>query len=277
MRFLLIFHQFATRLPTLMTDQLLSISLAGQGQYGGGYGSYVIIPEVQLCVKLPTGVPPEIGCMLSCSALTAYNAVLKVKSSLESAVRIRGMSNLLVVGCGGLGAWVIVIIKNLLCNRTIRVICADVSKEKLDSAEKLGADDVILWNTADSAETLVDATTVSGYNKIDAVIDFVGNAKTVDTSIRCLHKGGTIALVGLLDGGEYSVSLPMLVSNSISIQGVRTATHQVFKELVDLLAVQQIQTYPPVEIVQLHDINAVLDRLRAGKVKGRAVIKHSDV
>ena len=246
----------------------------GQGGGGGGYGSYVTVPEVQLCVKLPTNLPPEIGCMLPCSALTAYNAIKTALPTLELGIRMRGVANLLVVGCGGVGAWVTVILKRLMCYQIIKVVCADTNKEKLDAAATLGADDVIQWNKSDDVDVLVNNTTVSGYNKIDAVVDFVGNSQTVDIGVKCLHKGGCLVLVGLA-GGEYTVSLPLVVSNSISIQGVRCGSLVQFKELVDLFVVQQCETFPPVETISLEAINDALDRLRKGEVKGRAVIKYS--
>ena len=114
----------------------------GQGHHSGGYGNFVPVPEIELCVKLPPCIPPEIGCLLPCSALTAYNAIMTSRVSLDRAARIRGVSNLLVIGCGGLAFWVIVLLKHVLCNRTVKVICADRQKEKLEQAAQHGADDV---------------------------------------------------------------------------------------------------------------------------------------
>ena len=188
---------------------------------------------------------------------------------------MRGVSNLLVIGTGGLGIWVVIILKHLLCNQTFKVTCVDTNKDKLDSAAALDADDVILWDSDETVETLVDNTTVSGYNRMDAVLDFVGTPKTVQTGFECLHRGGTLIVVGL-QGGEIPISLPKLITKAVSIQGVRIAGQGVLKELIDLFAVQQIDTYPPIELIKLDQINEVHERLRKGQVKGRALIKYTE-
>lgn len=247
----------------------------GQGLISGGYASYVAVPEAQFCIKLPKVIRPEIGCMLPCSALSAYGAILKAKPTLDIAIRMRGVANLLVIGLGGLGMWTVVIMKYVLCDKNVKVICADAKKHKLDMAAELGADDVTQWQMDKSTSELVASTTVNGYNKIDAAIDFVGSPRTIDIAFNSLYKGGSIVLLGLT-GGSFILSLPDLVSKSVSIQGSRVGNIQHLRQLVDLLAVQDIQNYPAIEIINLDDINEVLDRLRHGDVKGRAIIKHME-
>ena len=53
----------------------------------------------------------QIACMLPCSALTTYNAIEKVKESVERALAGRGVAQVLIVGAGGLGIWCTLLLK----------------------------------------------------------------------------------------------------------------------------------------------------------------------
>jgi propanol-preferring alcohol dehydrogenase len=245
----------------------------GQGQYGGGFGEIVVVPEHKLAVKVPVSIPPHIACMLPCSAGVAYRAIVNARPVLDAAIRTRGVANLLVIGCGGLGQWVVILVKAILCNPNIKVVCADLNKKKLESVEKLGADDVIEWSAQKTINDLVSATTVSGYNKIDAAIDLVANPYTVEIAFRSLHNGGTIVCIGLA-GGEFPISLPMLITKNISIQGLRVLGLRQFKEFVDLFGVQNGNVYPAVTYFSLDGINDAIEKLRKGEISGRAIIKY---
>lgn len=247
----------------------------GQGHHGGGYSTHVAIPEWDLAVKLPKNISPDVGCMLPCSVLTSYSALLKVRPNLDLAVRMRGSANLLVIGAGGLGFWTIVLVKSLFCDKNVTIVVADISQDKLTEASNIGADDAVLWNPDDDIQTLVTKTTVSGYNKIDAAIDYVGLPKTCDVGIQCLHNGGAMVTVGLR-GGAISLSLPLIISKSLSIHGIRIGPREGLQQLVDLFSVQDLQTVPPIEYYKLEEVNIALDRLRDGQIKARAVIKFVD-
>ena len=245
----------------------------GQGAFGGGYGSYVVVPEWELAIRLPKNVDPVIGCLLPCSGLTAYSAILKTRPALDLAVRIRGFANLLVIGAGGLGLWVITLVKSVFCDQNVRIICADSREEKLKVANRMGADDALLWKKDTTVDELVDLTTMSGYNKLDAAIDFVGTPRTTMAAFKSMHTGGAIVAIGF-GGGELPVSIPTLISKSISLHGVRVASLHTLKDLVELISVQNPERYPPTEIITLKEVNDMLDRMRKGTLKGRSIIKY---
>ena len=54
------------------------------------YQEYVKIDNVQDVHKLPDSIPMEVACILGCSALTAYSAVVKMKAAVEAGVSFRG-------------------------------------------------------------------------------------------------------------------------------------------------------------------------------------------
>lgn len=69
-------------------------------------------------------VAPRVGCLLPCGALRVYAALKDARSCLDAAVRVRGFANLLVVSgdsVDGLELWTILLVKNVLCDRNIKV------------------------------------------------------------------------------------------------------------------------------------------------------------
>ena len=231
------------------------------------------MPEYNLAVKVPPSVPPHIACMRPCSALTAYAAITKARPYLDIAVRTRGVANMLVIGTGGLGMWVVILVKNIFCDKTVKVICADLEKKKLDCAAELGADDIVQWDPEADIEELVTSTTVSGYNKVDAAIDMVGTPKTFEVAFNSLHNGGTIVVVGLR-GGAFPIPLAKMVSKAVAIQGIRVSGFSQFRDFIDLFGVQNANVYPPITYLRLDEINKVHDKLRKGQILGRAIIKY---
>ena len=245
----------------------------GQGAYAGGYSQFVAVPECCLAVKVPKSVSPVVAATMPCSMLTAYRAYISARPALQAAVRLRGMANLLVVGVGGLGMWSIIMAKSLFCEQNVRVIAADINKDKLLTATELDADDVVHWEKDADVEHLVSTTTMSGYNKMDAAIDFVGTAHTQNVAIQSLHNGGSLVSIGI-HGGALTIQIPVIVSKSISILGVRVGGLCHLRDLMELVAVQNIEKHPPFELFKLEEINTALQKLREGKIKGRALITY---
>ena len=244
------------------------------GEHVGGYSTHVAVPEWTLLVRVREAIPPQIACLLPCCGLTAFASITKARPNLECAVRMRGRANLLVIGTGGVGTWTTLLVKCVFCDKNVNVICADVSAARLEEAAALGADEVIEWDDAADVDEIVATTTMGGYNKMDAVIDFVGTTRTQTAAFRSLHHGGAIVAVGLY-GGQVALPVRSLVAKSVTLHGQRVGSVHVLRELVDLLSSQRPQKYPMVEYFGLDDINAALDKLRKGDLKGRAVLQFS--
>ena len=223
-------------------------------------------------MRVRESIPPQIACLLPCCGLTAYSSITKARPNLERAVRMRGRANLLVIGTGGIGTWCTLLVKCVFCDKNVNVICADVSETRLEEAAALGADDVIMWDDATDVDDIVAMTTMGGYNKMDAAIDFVGTSRTQTAAFHSLHHGGAIVVVGLY-GGQVALPVQSLVAKSVTLHGQRSGSIYTLRELVDLLSSQQPLKYPMIEYFRLDDVNSALDKLRRGELKGRAVLQ----
>ena len=252
---------------------MLQISNLISGFEVGGYSTHIALPDWELAVKLPDSIPGDVGCMLPCSGLTTYCAINRTLPFLRTARDLRGTGRLLVIGAGGLGLWCVLIIKSVLKEQGIHVVCADVNEQKLKDATEAGADETVLWGLDDAEEDLVALTTKAG--KIDAAIDVVGAPKTARTASETLHNGGTLVILGLA-GGEVNLSIPRLIGRSVVIQGNRTGTVGALRELVKLVDKEGGTVRPATEQFRLSEVNTALDRLRVGQIKGRAILTFCD-
>ncbi|HZN48820.1 MAG TPA: zinc-binding dehydrogenase, partial [Ramlibacter sp.] len=104
-----------------------------------------------------------------------------------------------------------------------------------------------------------------------AVVDFVGSNASFDFGLGALRKGGKMVCVGLI-GGASTVVPAMLALKAVSITGSYVGSLQ---ELHELMALARAGALPPLplNLRPLADANQALDELRAGKVRGRIVLR----
>lgn len=234
---------------------------------------YLVVQEWQNLVKLPKEIAKDIGCMLPYWALKEYAAIVEAKPAFEQAVLIRGFANLLIIGSCSLELWCVALLKNVFCDRNVKVICTESNQDSLDLALRSGADDAIVWKEGASVEELVDATTMSGYNKMDVVVDLVGSATSFKVALLALHSGGTI--LELAEKAE-TVDLPIaqLVDRSVTVKAIRAGSRYLLKQLVDLIAIQRVSLDIPLESYSVDDLEVALGELRTGQVKGHAIVRY---
>ncbi|XP_013414785.1 uncharacterized protein LOC106176799 [Lingula anatina] len=240
----------------------------------GGFATHVVVPIVERTVlRIPRGLTPEVACMLPCSGITTYNAVLNTRDTLLDMVGLRGKANLLVIGAGGLGLWCIQFAKHILPPE-VSVFSADITEEKLKLAQDANADGTILWTKGANEEALLAHTReISGVGKIgfDAVIDLVGSEDTSRRAYELQAAGGIQVTVGLF-GGKLTLDLPSHTFSSKCVKGVLVGTPHHLEEVLKLVAEKKLKP-PPTEFYSLEQITDVLNRLKDGQIKGRAILK----
>ncbi len=244
--------------------------------HAGGYSSHVVAHNLDILVKVPVSIPPEVASMLPCSGITAFCALKKAMPFIEEGIQSRGNGRLLIAGAGGLGNWCLQLGKALFADKKVFITVADISQEKLDQAKEDGADFVQLWRKDSPGNFLeylgeIGKITQGGAHKFDAVIDFVGIKTTFNFAYRSLRKGGSLINVGLF-GAIAEVPLPELAMKQYHIQGNLVGPIAALRELVDFVKDKNVK-YPNLEFVKLNDVNETHERMRQGRIKGRALIK----
>jgi len=222
----------------------------------GGFASHVLVPHPRYLVEHGT-IPDEQACTYACAGLTAYSALRRVGPLAPD-------DALLVLGAGGVGLSGIRMARHL-CK--VAPIVAEPDRAKWDLAREAGASDVIDPGEAVTLKSFLKATRGGAA----AVVDFVGSNASFDFGLGALRKGGKMVCVGLI-GGASTIVPAMLALKAVSITGSYVGSLQ---ELHELMALARAGALPPLplNLRPLGDANQALDELRAGKVRGRIVLR----
>ena len=227
------------------------------GTLDGGYSTHAIVPHERYLV--PYGdLDPDYAGTLACSGATAYGALTKVPATTAD-------DTIVIIGAGGVGTSGILVAPAV---HEAKLIVADIDDTKLAAARSYNRVDRVV-NSRDPAAAAAEVQKATG--GAAAAIDFVGSAQSSRFGLDCLRKGGTLVLVGLY-GGELALSLPIVPMRSQNIRGSLVGTLGEFKQLMELVRAGKVPAMPT-EPRPLEKANEAMADLRAGRVRGRLILK----
>jgi len=234
-------------------------SRAGGLGRDGGMANYMIVPSTRFLLPLGSLDPRE-AAPLTDAALTSYHAV---KRSLHL---LGPGSTAVVIGAGGLGQMAIQVLKALSAAAT--VIAVDTSPDKLETAKKMGADEVLLSGDG-AVKRIKDITRGQGAN---LVLDMVGAKPTLETAAQISRVLGHVTIVGLGGG-----ALPVNFHSPAKECSVASPYWGSIPELMEVVSLAQagkirmlVQQFP------LERASEAYHLLHDGKIPGRAVIIPND-
>lgn len=209
-------------------------------------------------VLVPDFLSPEEAATLPCAGLTAYNAVVTLG-------RAKPGSTVVVLGTGGVSLFALQFAKMV----GARVIVTSSSDEKLQKAKLMGADETINYKTKENWDREIRKLTDK--KGADLIIE-VGGAGTLPKSMAAIRPGGTIALIGVLAGGEGSLSLYPILMQGVNLQGVIVGNRREFEEMNRAIEVNQI--HPVVDSVfSIEKVKEAFRYLESGKHFGKVVVQ----
>ena len=232
------------------------------GTFGGGLGSdggmaeYMLVPATRLLVPLGD-LSPAKAAPLSDAALTPYHAIKRALPQLNAD------STAVVLGVGGLGHMAIQLLRVLA---PVRIVAADVDEKKLGQAKELGADTIVNNRNADEAAEQIQK--ITGPRGAGLVLDCVGVQPTVDLGAKLLGRNCVWTIVGL-GGGRHDFhhgSTPYGCSVSIPYWGSRVELMEVIAMARDGRIHAETTDFPLEQAVEVYD------KLKAGQIRGRAVL-----
>ncbi|WP_426957575.1 alcohol dehydrogenase [Muricoccus radiodurans] len=237
-------------------ENMCAVKSQSLGVYrNGGYATHVLVPDARYLIDLE-GVEPSVAATYACSGITVYSAIRKLG-------HLPPDQPVVLVGAGGLGLNAVHMLRAMGHRRIVSV---DVSAEKLEAAKAAGASETVL------ADTDVTARIVAACGgPAMAVVDLVNGTATARFAFDALGKGGMLVQVGLF-GGELSLPLPLMAIRSLTVRGSYVGSLSELREVLALARAGKLAPLP-VATVPMPEANAVLERLRDGKVTGRVVLR----
>jgi alcohol dehydrogenase, propanol-preferring len=228
----------------------------GAGE-NGGLAAFVVAQR-RCLVPLGTLDPRQAG-PLADAGCTSYHVVKK------AAPRLVPGSTAVVIGAGGLGGYAI---QYLRLMTTARVIVVDVAPHRLDLARDMGVAETLLASDS-AAESLRQLTDGEG---AQAVFDFVGSDDSMALAFGTARTLGSVAVVGAAMGSAPIswASIPRECEVFIPQGGTTQDLHEVvaLAERGDLRLENELFAFDQLPLAY--------ERLRAGDLRGRAVVTPND-
>lgn len=204
-------------------------------------------------VRVPSHLSDAEAATLPCAALTAWSA-------LDSG-NIGAGDTVLVQGTGGVAVFALQLAKL----RGARVISTTRRAERGGRLLALGADEVI--DSRENPEWGGKAREATGGRGVDLVVE-IGGAGTLEQSLKAVRIGGTVALIGILDGNAAAIHLTSIFMQAIRLQGVLVGSRETFERMNRAIELHRLRpvvdrTYPWTEA------RAALEAMAAGDHFGK--------
>ncbi|MBI4051980.1 MAG: zinc-binding dehydrogenase [Elusimicrobia bacterium] len=226
----------------------------------GGYAEYVKVPFRNI-LPSPKDLTFEEAASFPLTFLTAWHMLITLGN-------LKPGQTVLVLGIGsGVGIAALQVAKLM----GAQVIATTTSESKLEQAQKMGADHLILSPPEDLLKKVIRMTEGQG---VDIVFEHIGPA-TFDKSLRTLKKGGILVTCGATTGPNVELDLRYVFSRELKILGARVGTLTELKNICGLLAQGKFKpvvdkTFPLKEAKQAHE------HLAGRKHFGKVVLINKD-
>jgi len=199
----------------------------------GAYAEYIKVPPRMVTVNMQ-----EIPSHLSFEEAALTEPLACVLHGIEKA-KVGLGDTVAIIGAGPIGLMHLLCAKKLGASKTMVI---DLVDERLEIAEKLGADETINAKERDATEEVHRLT--DGYG-VDIAIEAVGLPQTWEQALRLVRRGGTVLeFGGCPPGTEIKVSTELLHYGQVKVMGVFHATPLHFKKALNLIASRTIDVRP---------------------------------
>lgn len=223
------------------------------GALDGTLAEQLVLPASAV-VTTPAHLSDVEAATLPCAGLTAWRSLFDLGGLVPG-------QTVLCLGTGGVSLFALQLAKAA----GARVIITSSSDDKLERAKQLGADEVINYKAEPDWGKAVKKLT----GGVDLVVE-VGGSGTLGNSIKAVRPGGTIALIGVLAGGEPP-DLTAVLMNQIKIQGVFVGPVRSLEALAAAMSLHQMQ--PIVDkTFALPDARAAFEHLESARHFGKVTL-----
>ena len=211
----------------------------------GGYAESIVVDE-HFALRVPSNLNPAGVAPLLCAGITTYSPLHHWGVTKEKKAG--------VVGLGGLGHMGVKIAHALGAH----VVVFTTSPEKIEDAQRLGADEVVV--SRNTAEMEKHAGT------FDFILDTVSAHHDINSYLSLLARDGNLTLVGA-PPQPLNVAAFSLIGGRHSLSGSAIGGLRETQEMLDFCGKHNITS--DVEVIPIQKVNEAYERLAKSDVKYR--------
>lgn len=218
---------------------------------GGGYADYMIA-EAEGCTLLPDAISWEQAAPLFCGGISAMSAYNVARPQVGDRVA--------VIGFGGLGHLAVQVAKAMGHD----VVVMTNAEDKRKDAASMGAEVLVIQN--DAGKELQDM------GGADIILSFSPNMKQNSQAFGALRPGGRFVTTAV-SSEPIQIDPVQTLFKQVSIIGSTHYSPDDTTQILDLVSAGKVKSQ--LEVYPIEQINHVIERLSAGKVRHRAVLTHA--
>lgn len=218
----------------------------------GGFAEYVIA-SAAFAARLPADVNFAQVAPILCAGVTTYKGLKETDA--------RPGEWVVIFGVGGLGHVAIQYAKAM----GLKVIGIDVAEDKLKLALEAGAEHAVNALDQDAVDRVIKITGGGAQGVLVTAVSTPAFAQ----ALRVVRRKGTVALVGL-PPGEFPTPIFDVVLKRITVRGSIVGTRRDLDEAIAFAAEGKVKA--EIKTAPLSEINAIFDKMKAGKIEGRMVL-----
>jgi S-(hydroxymethyl)glutathione dehydrogenase/alcohol dehydrogenase len=229
----------------------------------GAFAEEAVVDGSQV-VKIPDDIPMTSAALLGCGVITGFGAV-------TNTAQIEPGSNVVVIGCGGVGL-------NVLQGAAIAgagsVIAIDLADEKLVAAAEFGATAGVSAADADVAGEVRDLTDGRG---ADYVFVAVGAKQAIEQAFSLVAPGGAVVVVGMTAGGvTVEFDSTTVAALNQRVLGSMMGSGRLPIDIPMLVSLYQDGRLKLDELVsqtyELEEINEAIDSVKRGEARRNVIV-----
>ncbi|MEM3459356.1 MAG: zinc-binding dehydrogenase [Candidatus Bathyarchaeia archaeon] len=228
----------------------------------GAYAEYIKVPARMVLVNMQ-----EIPQHVSFEEAAVTEPLACVLHGVEEA-DVKLGDSVAIIGAGPIGLLHMLTVKKMGVEKAIMI---DLVEERLNFAEKLGADETVNAGKTDVIEAVRKFT--RGYGA-DVVIEAIGLPATWEQALRLVRKGGTVLeFGGCPPGTEVKVNAEMLHYGEVTVMGAFHTTPLHFRKALNLIASRTIDVRPLItRKIKLDNITEAFNILSTSKTEIKIAI-----
>jgi propanol-preferring alcohol dehydrogenase len=218
----------------------------------GGFAEYVVA-SAAFAARLPANVDFAAVAPILCAGVTTYKGLKETEA--------RPGEWVVILGVGGLGHVAIQYAKAM----GLKAIGLDIAEDKLKLALLAGAEHAINALDRDAVERVLEITGGGAHGVLVTAVSTPAFAQ----ALHMVRRKGTVSLVGL-PPGEFPTPIFDIVLKRITVRGSIVGTRRDLDEAIAFAAEGKVKA--EIAKAPLSEINAIFDRMKAGKIDGRIVL-----